>query len=104
MPRLAGQADVLLWQRLLPDRAVFGQRTPVWVRSTNERGRRILGLLGAESPAGTWRLVHWDGARLMSAVDAGEGIELQAARAHRPLLDRSLPEIGADTVQRGQGL
>src|SRR4051812_11376242 len=105
-PRLPGKADLLLWRHVLSDRVVFGStRRPVFVRATTPEGGRALSALGGDaSRLGSWQLVRWDDSKLLSAMDAGVGLELSTAHPHQPQLHLSIPEIKVDQVWAGRGL
>jgi minor extracellular serine protease Vpr len=103
--RMAGKADLRLWRHVLGGRLVFGPtRKPVFVRPTTPEAKEALERLGVASDLGRWKLVRFDDARLLSAIDAGEGLELSSAPAHRPLLQYSAPDIHADAVWGGRGV
>ncbi len=103
--RLPGKADLMVWRRLASDRLVYGKKGhALFVRPQTERARLILHYMGVEAELGSWQPVVWDDSKLVTAMDAGLGLELRSAPAYHPLLDRSLPEIGVDLVQSGRGV
>jgi minor extracellular serine protease Vpr len=103
LPRIAGKADLQLWRHVLSNRMTFsGTRRPLFVRATTPEALASLRQLGVKTELWRWRMVRFDDAKILAAIDAGLGLEMSSARAHRPLLERSIVEIGADKVIAGK--
>ena len=104
LPRVEGRADLSLWRASAPQRLIFGHQTkrPIFVRIGDETARNALENMGVEVSGNGWQPLLVDSGTLMNLMAAEGRLKLQSAPAHRPLLDRTVMEIGAGVVHQGQ--
>lgn len=120
-PKLPGVADAAIWQRVhftspiasKPATPMFSsarsvtqnalQQHDVFIRAHDDHGMALARSMGVRLQGDRWMPVQMDMAQIRAALALAGGLELRTAPSHRPLLDRSVLEVGADLVHHGVG-
>lgn len=102
LPRLAGKADLHLWREVTNGNIVYSQtKRPLFALPKDPAALEQLKALGIDTELGRWTPLFLTNSDLVHVMSSVDGLEIRRARAHAPLLDRSLPEMQIDQVHEG---